>query len=119
MFSTYCKARVGRRGVSQAVGDRHREVLGFAVGDCDDGACQTAFLRSIKPAASAEVQLVVSDAQAGLEAAIAAVLLGTSWQRRRVRFMRNVLARVPKGNAEMVAAAFRTVSLSPTPSTCR
>ena len=41
------------------------------------------------------------------------MLLGASWQRCRVHFMRNVLARVPKGNAEMVAAAIRTVFAQP------
>ncbi len=41
------------------------------------------------------------------------MLLGTSWQRCRVHFMRNVLARVPKGNGEMVAAAIRTVFAQP------
>jgi transposase-like protein len=49
----------------------------------------------------------------GLKAAIEAVLLGASWQRCRVHFMRNVLARVPKGNSEMVAAAIRTVFAQP------
>jgi len=37
-----------------------------------------------------------------------------SWQRCRVHFMRNVLAKVPKGNTEMVAAAIRTVFAQPT-----
>jgi transposase-like protein len=41
------------------------------------------------------------------------VLIGAAWQRCRVHFMRNVLARVPKGNAEMVAAAIRTVFAQP------
>jgi transposase-like protein len=41
------------------------------------------------------------------------VLLGAAWQRCRVHFMRNVLARVPKGNSEMVAAAIRTVFAQP------
>jgi putative transposase len=41
------------------------------------------------------------------------VLLGAAWQRCRVHFMRNVLARVPKGNAEMVAAAIRTIFAQP------
>jgi putative transposase len=45
--------------------------------------------------------------------AIGAVLLGAAWQRCRVHFMRNVLARVPKGNAEMVAAAIRTIFAQP------
>src|SRR5665811_427684 len=35
-------------------------------------------------------------------------------QRCRVHFMRNVLAKVPKGNTEMVAAAIRTIFAQPT-----
>jgi putative transposase len=118
--ATYCKARVNRRVVSQAVviatgvaADGHREVLGFAVGDSEDGAFWTAFLRSLKARGLAGTQLVVSDAHAGLKAAIGAVLLGAAWQRCRVHFMRNVLARVPRGNSEMVAAAIRTVFAQP------
>jgi transposase-like protein len=41
------------------------------------------------------------------------VLLGAAWQRCRVHFMRNVLAQVPRGNSEMVAAAIRTVFAQP------
>jgi len=41
------------------------------------------------------------------------VLVGAAWQRCRVHFMRNVLARVPKGSAEMVAAAIRTIFAQP------
>src|SRR3954462_7873472 len=118
--ATYCKARVNRRVVSQAVviatgvaADGHREVLGFAVGDSEDGAFWTAFLRSLKARGLTGTQLVISDAHTGLKAAIAAVLLGAAWQRCRVHFMRNVLAGVPKGNAEMVAAAIRTVFAQP------
>src|SRR3712207_3437557 len=118
--ATYCKARVNRRVVSQAVviatgvtADGRREVLGFAVGDSEDGAFWTAFLRSLKARGLGGVQLVISDAHTGLKAAIGAVLLGAAWQRCRVHFMRNVLARVPKGNAEMVAAAIRTIFAQP------
>ena len=42
-----------------------------------------------------------------------AVLLGAAWQRCRVHFLRNVLARVPKGSAEMVLAAIRTIFAQP------
>jgi len=65
------------------------------------------------------VQLVISDAHAGLRGAIDAVLLGAAWQRCRVHFVRNVLARVPKGSAEMVAAAIRTVFAQPDAATVR
>jgi putative transposase len=118
--ATYCKARVNRRVVSQAVvvatgvrADGWREVLGFAVGDSEDGAFWTGFLRSLKARGLGGVQLVISDAHTGLKAAIAGVLLGASWQRCRVHFLRNVLAAVPKGNAEMVAAAIRTIFAQP------
>ena len=125
--ATYCKARVGgarngkgSRVVSQAVvvatgvtSDGRREVLGFAVGDSEDGAFWTAFLRSLKTRGLAGTKLVISDAHAGLKAAIAAVMLGAAWQRCRVHFLRNILARVPKGSAEMVAAAVRTIFAQP------
>jgi putative transposase len=56
--ATYRTARVNHRVVSQAVvvatemaADGHREVLGFDVGDSEDGAFWTAFLRHCGPAA--------------------------------------------------------------------
>ena len=117
--ATYCKARVNHRVVSQAVviatgvtGDGRREVLGFDVGDCEDGAFWTAFLR-LKARGLGGVQLVISDAHTGLKQAIGAVMIGAAWQRCRVHFMRNVLAQVPRGNTEMVAAAVRTVFAQP------
>jgi putative transposase len=125
--ATYCKARVGgarngkgSRVVSQAIvvatgvtADGRREVLGFAVGDSEDGAFWTAFLRSLKARGLAGTKLVISDAHAGLKAAISAVMLGATWQRCRVHFLRNVLAAVPKGSQTMVAAAVRTVFAQP------
>jgi putative transposase len=119
--ATYLKARVDSRVVSRAVviatgvcADGGREVLGLDVGDSEDGAFWTAFLRSLKARGLHGVQLVVSDAHTGLKAAIAAVMAGASWQRCRVHFLRNVLARVPRGSAEMVAAAIRTIFAQPT-----
>jgi putative transposase len=119
--ATYLKARVDARVVSRAVviatgvtADGSREVLGLDVGDSEDGAFWTAFLRSLKARGLAGVQLVISDAHTGLKAALSAVMAGAAWQRCRVHFLRNVLARVPKGSAEMVAAAIRTIFAQPT-----
>ena len=118
--ATYCKARVNRRVVSQAVvvatavrADGNREVLGFDVGDSEDGAFWTAFLRSLKARGLHGVHLVISDAHEGLKAAIGSVFVGAAWQRCRVHFLRNVLTRIPRGNAEMVAAAVRTIFAQP------
>ena len=118
--ATYVKARVRGRVVSRAVvvatgvsvtGDR--EVLGVEVGDSEDGAFWTSFLRSLRARGLSGLRLVVSDHHLGLEAAIASVFIGSSWQRCRVHFMRNVLAKVPKASSEMVAAAIRTIFAQP------
>jgi putative transposase len=114
--ATCCEARVDHRVISEAVvvatgvaADGHREVLGFEVGGSENGAFWTSFRVRRRPGAWPGVQLVISDAHAGLRAAIAAVLLGASWQRCRVHFLHNALAEVPKVSAEMVAAAIRTI----------
>ena len=119
--ATYLKARVDGRVVSRAVviatgvtADGGREVLGLDVGDSEDGAFWTALLRSLRARGLAGVQLVVSDAHTGLKQAIGAVMAGAGWQRCRVHFLRNVLARVPRGSAEVVAAAIRTIFAQPT-----
>jgi putative transposase len=118
--ATCRKARVNHRVVSQAVvvaagvaAGGHREVLGSGVGDSEDGAFWTAFLRSLRARGLAGVQLVISGAHAGLKAAIASVLIGSAWQRCRVHFPPNVLGQVPEGSAEMVAAATRTIFAQP------
>jgi putative transposase len=56
---------------------------------------------------------VISDAHTGLCGAIEAILIGAAWRRCRVHFLRNILAQVPKGSAEMVAAAIRTIFAQP------
>ena len=124
--ATYVKAHEGASVVSKAIviatgvtasGDR--EVLGLAVGDSEDGAFWTAFARSLRARGLSGVRLVISDAHQGLKAAIAAVFLGAAWQRCRVHFLRNVLARIPKGRAEMVLALIRTIWAQPDPAAVR
>jgi transposase-like protein len=56
---------------------------------------------------------VISDAHEGLKQAITTVLAGTTWQRCRVHFMRNLLATVPRGAREAVAAVVRTIFAQP------
>jgi putative transposase len=118
--ATYVKGRVNGRVVSRAVvvatgvtatGDR--EVLGIEVGDSESGAFWTSFFKGLRARGLDGVQLVISDHHLGLKAAIAAVFVGAAWQRCRVHFMRNVLARVPKASVEMVAAAIRTIFAQP------
>jgi putative transposase len=77
--------------------------------DSEDEALWTAFLRRLRERGLSGVQLVISDAHAGLKKAIARCCQGTSWQRCRVHFARNLLAKVPNGSQDMVAAALRSV----------
>lgn len=59
------------------------------------------------------VRLVVSDHHLSLKSAIEKVFVGASWQRYRVHFMRNALAKVPRSKAQMVAAAIKTIFAQP------
>jgi putative transposase len=86
-----------------------REILGVDIGDSEDETFWTGFLRSLRARGLGGVRLVISDAHAGLRAAIRKVFQGASWQRYRVHYARNLLALVPKAHQEMVSAAFRSI----------
>src|ERR1700694_4913993 len=112
--ATYVKARRDGRIVSVAViiavgvnGDGRREVLGMAIGASEAETFWTDFLRKLARRGLRGVKLVISDAHAGLKAAIAKVL-HASWQRCRVHFMRNVLAYAGKQGRRVVAAFIGT-----------
>ena len=118
--ATFLKGRVGGQVVSRAVVvvtgvamTGEREVLGCAVGDTEDEDFWTEFFRSLRARGLRGVRLVISDAHSGLKAAIAKCFVGAAWQRCRVHFMRNVLAKVPKASSDMVAAAVRTIFAQP------
>jgi putative transposase len=93
----------------------HREVLGVDIGDSEAETFWTSFLRSLKARGLSGVRLVISDAHEGLTAAIRKNRQGASWQRCRVHYVRNLLARVPNAHQEMVAAAFRSIFALTTP----
>jgi putative transposase len=117
---TFVKVRDNGRVVSQAIviaigvtTSGEREVLGLDVGPSESGAFWLAFLRDLAARGLNGVKLVISDAHAGLKAAIGAVVQGASWQRCRVHFMRDALGLVPKSAQQMVAATIRTVFAQP------
>src|SRR5215216_4455842 len=120
--TTYLKARQDGRVASVAVviavgvnGETgEREVLGFDVGPSEDRAFWSAFLRSLVARGLCGVRLVTSGAHRGLKSAVETVLVGSSWQRCRVHFMRNALTLVPKAAQQMVGATKeRTVFAQP------
>ena len=89
--------------------DGVREVLGLDVGLSEDVVLWRDFLRGLVARGVRGVKLVISDAHPGLKQAVKEVFLGAAWQRCRVHFMRNLLARVPKSAQAMVAATVRTI----------
>ena len=108
--ATYVKARRDRHIVSVAVivavavnTDGRREVLGMTAGNSEAEPFWTEFLRSLARRGLRGVKLVVSDAHEGLKAAITKVL-GATWQRCRVHFMRNAMAHAGKTQRRIVSA---------------
>jgi transposase-like protein len=118
--ATYLKGRVNHQVVSRAVVvatgvsmDGRREVLGVSVGDTEDEAFWTDFLRSLRTRGLRGVRLVISDHHLGLKKAISTVMVGSAWQRCRVHFMRNVISRVTRTQVPMVIAAIQTIFAQP------
>jgi transposase-like protein len=68
--------------------DGHREILGLDVTTSEDGAGWLAFFRGLVARGLSGVQLVTSDAHAGLVAALGATLPGAAWQRCRTHCIR-------------------------------
>jgi transposase-like protein len=89
--------------------DGHREILGVEVTSAEDGAGWLAFLRGLVARGLSGVQLVISDAHAGLIEAIGSTLPGAGWQRCRTHYLRNLLTRVPKSAQPWVATLVRTI----------
>ena len=120
--ATYVKARQDGRVVSAAVVDRRGgEGADRRKGGFGDGRGSQRGRRLVdivlafvgRPGALWGEALVTSDAHRGLKSAVGAVLVGASWQRCRVHFMRNALSLVPRAAQQMVGATIRTVFAQP------
>jgi transposase-like protein len=117
--ATYLKVREGGRIVSVAAiiavavnTEGRREIVGLGIGPSEAEPFWSSFIKGLVKRGLRGVKLVISDAHDGLRLAITRVL-GATWQRCRVHWMRNALAHVPKGQHTMVAAAIRQAFLQP------
>ena len=118
--ATFEKVRENGRVISMAVliatgvkATGEREVVGVDVGPAEDLEFWRAFLRQLVSRGLSGVRLVTSDSHLGLKQAVAEILVGATWQRCRVHFMRNALATVPRLAQQMVAATLRTIFAQP------
>src|SRR5947199_6361704 len=115
--ATYLKVREGGRIVSVAAiiavavdTEGRREIVGLHLGPSEAETFWATFLKNLLRRGLRGVKLVISDAHEGLKAASRRVL-GATWQRCRVHWMRSALAHVPKGQQSVVAAALRQAFL--------
>ena len=109
------KVRDGGRVVRKALVIAHgvhetgrREILSIDVGEAETEAFWTEFLRGLVKRGLVGVQLAISDAHAGLKAAIAKVL-GCAWQRCTVHFLRDCLGHARKDQHGLLAALIRPI----------
>jgi putative transposase len=93
--------RVDGRVISQAVlvvmGFTHegrREILDWRLADSESEGSWSAMFRELKDRGLSGVELLVSDAHAGITAAATRHLQGVSWQRCQVHFKRELLKKV-------------------------
>jgi transposase-like protein len=118
--ATYLRVRQGGRIVSVAAiiavavdTEGRREIVGLGLGPSEAEPFWSTFLRGLLRRGLAGVRLVVSDAHEGLKAA-AAKVLGATWQRCRVHWMRNALAHWPRASRRWSPPPFARRSSSPT-----
>jgi putative transposase len=109
------RVRDGGRVVAKALVIAHgvhetgrREILSIDVGEAETEAFWTEFLRGLVARGLIGVQLAISDAHAGLKAAIAKVL-GCSWQRCTVHFLRDCLGHARRDQHGLLAALIRPI----------
>lgn len=91
--------RVKSKALFLAVGINntgHKEVLGFEVYDSEKTTTWKDFFESLKSRGLRDVDIIISDAHAGLVEAIKECFPGSSWQRCQAHFARNILDKCPK-----------------------
>ena len=115
------KVREGGRVVNTVVliatgvnGDGRREDLGLTVATSETGPAWNVFFADLIARGLTGVQLVTSDAHAGLKDAIAANLSGSSWQRCRTHYAANLMGVTPKSMWPAVKAMLHSVYDQPT-----
>jgi putative transposase len=116
----YQKIRVEGRVVSSAVmvvtgitPAGTREILAVEPMANESEDTYTALFKQLKARGLRKVWLVVSDAHLGIQAAVSRQWLGASWQRCKVHFLRNILAKVTQRDKAKVAAKLKQIWQQP------
>lgn len=112
----YEKIRIGGKIRSQAVlivaginDQGRRELLGLHIGDSESADTWGEVFSQLKARGLHGVEIVVSDAHAGIQAALSRHLQGVGWQRCKVHLMRELLAKASYKDHKELAADLRSV----------
>jgi transposase-like protein len=79
-----------------------KEILAIEPMDDESKETWSLFFEKLKSRGLDQIGLLVSDAHKGIQSALKTAFLGTAWQRCKVHFMRNILARIPHKHKEMI-----------------
>lgn len=116
----YEKVRLGGKVVSMAVlvicgvnEEGRREILAIEPMAEELEASYTEVFRKLEERGMKTPKLVVSDAHRGLASAVSCEFQGSSWQRCKVHFMRNILAHVPQKDKAIFAAELKEIWSAP------
>jgi putative transposase len=116
----YEKIRYDNRVINMAVEvvigidiEGKRDILAIETMQEESEATYKSLFDSLKARGLEEVWLVVSDAHKGLTKAIRESFVGCAWQRCKVHFMRNILARIPSKDKATFASRLKQIWLQP------
>lgn len=91
-----------------------REVLAIEPFRAETAQTWRAFFEKLKARGVEDIALLISDAHFGIQKALKETFIGSSWQRCKVHFMRNILAHVPPKSKERFAARLKQIWLQDT-----
>ena len=80
----------------------HKEILAIEPMENESKDTWALFFNKLKNRGMQKVGLVVSDAHAGIQAALKSAFIGSAWQRCKVHFMRNILAKIPHKHKALI-----------------
>jgi len=116
----YEKVRCEKHVISMAIAvvqgitkEGNREILAVEPMFAESEDTYTHLFEQLKRRGVEKVWLCVSDAHSGLKNAIQKCFLGSSWQRCKVHFMRNILVHIPHKEKESFAAKLKQIWYQP------
>jgi len=89
----------------------NREVLAIEPFVAESAETWKSFFDKLRARGVEKIALLISDAHQGIQKAFKKSFLGSSWQRCKVHFMRNILAHVPHRAKERFAAWLKSIWL--------